>query len=283
MTERLHPKKSLGQHFLRDDEVHEEILNLAGLTPEDRVLEIGAGDGTLTRSLGELAGRVIAVETDRRCLTLLRREFPEGGAVEVVEADILSFDFSSLEADAPLKVVAALPYNIATAVLDRLLGHGSLFPLMVLMFQKEVALRLTAQAGSKTYGSLSLATQYRSEAELVRVIPPEAFFPRPKVESALLRLVPRQKSLLPPEEEKIFVRLVRDGFRHRRKTFLNSLSRAGGPFPAAEVADALAGLNLADKVRAEDITFGQFMDLARRLALRAGNRRGNAPDSGGDA
>lgn len=270
MTKRLLPKKSLGQHFLRDDGVHEEILHLAGLTKEERVFEIGAGDGTLTRSLGELAGRVIAIETDRRCLALLRREFPRGGAVEILEADILSFDFSTLEDEAPLKVVADLPYNIATAVLDRLLEHKSLFPLMVLMFQKEVGLRLTAQGGSRTYGSLSLATQYRSEVELVRVVPPEAFTPRPKVESALLRLVPRRRPLLPPEAEKVFARLIRDGFTHRRKTFLNSLSRAGSPFPAADIADILAGFNMTEKVRAEDITFDQFLDLARQLACPSG-------------
>ena len=276
----LRPKKSLGQHFLRDDDVHDEILHWARLSPEDRVLEIGAGDGTLTRSLGKAAGRVIAVETDRRCLDRLRREFPEGGPVEIVDADILDFDLSALGPQAPLKVVGDLPYNIATAVLERLLTEGHLFSFMILMFQKEVGLRLVAPSGSGAYGSLSLATQYRAEAEIIRIVPPEAFVPRPKVDSVLLHVVPRSHPLLPPAEEKVFTRLVRAGFAHRRKTFLNSLARAGSPVPPERVAAALADLSLPAMVRAEMIGFEQFLELARRLAPAAGQGREDAGPAG---
>jgi len=265
MHDRIRPKKSLGQHFLRDDGVHEEILRWAQLEESDRVLEIGAGDGTLTRSLGERAGRVVAVETDRRCLPLLRKEFPPGGSVEVVEADILHFDLASLEPIAPLKVVGDLPYNIATAVLERLLSSAGLFSLMILMFQKEVGRRITAAAGSREYGSLTLATAYRAEAEIIRIVPPEAFRPPPKVESALVRVVPRPTPLLPPEAEEIFSRIVRAGFSQRRKTFLNSLRGAGFPIPVETVAEAMEELSLTAKVRAEAVTFEQFLRLAELL------------------
>ncbi len=266
MGRRVPPKKSLGQHFLRDDEVREEILRWARLGPEDAVLEIGAGDGTLTGILGEKAGRVCAVETDRRLLPLLRRQFPPGGPVEVIEADILDFDLSSLLPLAPLKVVADLPYNIAVAVLDMLLDRRELFILMILMFQKEVALRLVAAAGTRDYGSLSLATQYRSEAEIIRIVPPESFRPRPKVDSALVQVLPRREPLLPPGEERLFMGLAEGGFRHRRKTFLNSLARAGLPVPAGKVEAALEELGLPLNVRAEDISFQNFISLARILA-----------------
>jgi len=267
----IRPKKSLGQHFLRDDSVHEEILHWSQFERSDRVLEIGAGDGTITRSLGERAKKVVAVETDRRCLALLRKEFPPGGTVEVVEADILKYDLLSLEPMAPLKVVGDLPYNIATAVLDRLLSAGGLFSLMILMFQKEVARRLTAEAGSREYGSLTLATVYRAETEIVRVVPPKSFSPPPKVDSALLRVVPRTAPLLPPKTESIFHRIVRAGFRQRRKTFLNSLSRSGVSMPLERVAAALETLSLPLKVRAEGISFEQFLRLAELLGENGGD------------
>jgi 16S rRNA (adenine1518-N6/adenine1519-N6)-dimethyltransferase len=270
---RIRAKKSLGQHFLRDDGVHEEILRWTQLEESDRILEIGAGDGTITRSLGERAGRVVAVETDRRCLALLRKEFPPNGTVEVVEADILAFDLSSLEPMAPLKVVGDLPYNIATAVLERLLSSAGLFSLMILMFQKEVGRRLTAEAGSREYGSLTLATAYRAEAEIIRIVPPEAFRPPPKVESALLRVVPRADPLLSPGAEGVFTRIVRAGFSQRRKTFLNSLRGAGFSLPVDTVAAALEELSLTTKIRAEAITFEQFLRLAELLSDDTGETR----------
>jgi len=266
MAEQIRAKKSLGQHFLRDDEVHDEILHWARLSPADRVLEIGAGDGTITRSLGRLAGEVIAVETDRRCLRLLNREFPREGTVRVVEADILRYDLSSLLDLAPLKVVADLPYNIATAVLDRLLERRDLFSLMVLMFQKEVALRLTASPGTGSYGSLTLATRYRADAEIIRVVPPQSFEPPPKVESALLQVIPRKNPLLPPAAEEVFARLTRAAFRHRRKTFLNSLTHSSFSLPSARISAAMASLSIGPRVRAEEISFDDYLRLARLLA-----------------
>src|SRR5512137_24288 len=133
---RFSAKKSLGQHFLRDRGTLQRIVAAAALAPEDRVLEIGAGDATLTAPLAAACGRLVALETDRRRLPALRARFPESGRVEIVEADILRFDLGTLAPFAPLKCVANLPYNIATAVLDRLLERRGTFSLLVLMFQK---------------------------------------------------------------------------------------------------------------------------------------------------
>jgi 16S rRNA (adenine1518-N6/adenine1519-N6)-dimethyltransferase len=261
----LSAKKSLGQHFLRDRGVVEKILEAAELSAADRVLEIGAGDGTLTVPLGRACGRLVALETDRRRIPRLRESFPAGGSVEIVDADVLQFDLGSLAPLAPLKCVSNLPYNIATAVVDRLLAQRGLFSRLVLMFQKEVGLRLAAGPGSAAYGSLSLATQYRAEASLVCTVPRRAFLPPPKVESAVVLLVPRGAPLLPPDQEATFEHLLRAGFAYRRKTFLNSAAVAARPLDQQALAAGLAALGLTERARAEEIPLAGFLRLAALL------------------
>jgi len=263
---RIGAKKSLGQHFLRDRGALQRIVAAAALAPGDRVLEIGAGDATLTGPLAAACGRLVALETDRRRLPALRTRFPESGHVEIVEADILRFDLGTLAPLAPLKCVANLPYNIATAVLDRLLERRGMFSLLVLMFQKEVARRLVAGPGDPAYGSLSLATQYRAEAELLFAVPPRAFVPPPKVESAVVRLVPRAEPLLPPDQERTFEMLIRAGFTQRRKLFLNSAAASGRAIERDSLAAALREIGLTEKARAEEIPLEGFLRLARALA-----------------
>jgi 16S rRNA (adenine1518-N6/adenine1519-N6)-dimethyltransferase len=267
-TDSLRAKKSLGQHFLRDRGILEKILNAADLSADDRVLEIGAGDATLTAPLSRACGRVIALETDHRRVPRLLEIFPAGGNVEIVDADFLQFDLETLRPLAPLKCVSNLPYNIATAVLDRLLARRGMFSLLVLMFQKEVGRRLVAGPGNPAYGSLSLATQYRAEAALVCTVPRRAFSPPPAVESAVVRLVPRPAPLLPPDQERVFEQLLRAGFAHRRKTFLNSNAAAARPVPKAALAAALETLGLTEKARAEEIPLEGFLRLGTLLTPR---------------
>jgi len=261
----LRAKKSLGQHFLRDRGILEKILRAADLSTDDRVLEIGAGDATLTMPLSHACGRLIALETDHRRVPHLRELFPDGGNVEIVDADILQFDLGTLAALAPLKCVSNLPYNIATAVLERLLVRRGLFTLLVLMFQKEVGRRLVAGPGDPAYGSLSLATQYRAEASLVCTVPRRAFSPPPAVESAVVRLVPRPAPLLPPDQEQTFEHLLRAGFAYRRKTFLNSATIAARPLDPEALAAGLASLGLTERARAEEIPLEGFLRLATLL------------------
>jgi 16S rRNA (adenine1518-N6/adenine1519-N6)-dimethyltransferase len=260
------PKKSLGQHFLRSPEVLRKILAAAALAPGETVLEVGAGDGTLTAPLAAAGARVVAIETDRRCAARLRERFPAGGPVELIEADVLRLDLETLRVRAPLACVSNLPYNIATAVLDRLLEARGMFSRLVLMFQREVARRLLAGPGDPAYGSLSVATRYRAEGALVCAVPRGAFSPPPAVESAVVRLVPRAERLLPPEQERVFDVLLRGGFSHRRKTFLNALARSGAAFDPAAVAAGLAELGLGPLARAEEIGLEGYLTLARRLA-----------------
>jgi len=261
----LRAKKSLGQHFLRDRGVLEMIIHAADLSPEDSVLEIGAGDATLTVPLSRACGRLLAIETDHRRVPRLRELFPPGGNVEILDADILQFDLGTLAARAPLKCVSNLPYNIATAVLERLLVRRGMFTLLVLMFQKEVGRRLIAGPGDPAYGSLSLATQYRAEASLVCTVPRRAFSPPPAVESAVVRLAPRPTPLLPPDQERTFEHLLRAGFAYRRKTFLNSAAISPRPITPGALAAGLAALGLTERARAEEIPLEGFLRLAALL------------------
>lgn len=265
----LRAKKSLGQHFLRDRAVLGRILDAADLSVGDRVLEIGAGDGTLTLPLSRACGRLTALETDRRRMARLHELFPPGGVVEIVDADILQFDLCSLASQAPLKCVSNLPYNIATAVLDRLLEQRGIFSLLVLMFQREVGRRLVAAPGDPAYGSLSLATQYRAEASLVCTVPRLAFSPPPAVESAVVRLVPRPAPLLPAAQEASFDHLLRAGFAYRRKTFLNSAAIAARPLDARALAAGLSALGLSERTRAEEIPLEGFLRLAALVTAPA--------------
>jgi 16S rRNA (adenine1518-N6/adenine1519-N6)-dimethyltransferase len=261
----LRAKKSLGQHFLRDRSILEKILRAADLSAGDRVLEIGAGDGTLTAPLALACAHLIALETDHRRVPRLQAMFSAGGNVEILDADILQFDLGTLAALAPLKCVSNLPYNIATAVLDRLLARRGMFSLLVLMFQKEVGRRLVAGPGDSAYGSLSLATQYRAEAALVCTVPRGSFAPPPAVESAVVRLVPRPAPLLPPEQERTFDHLLRAGFAYRRKTFLNSATISPRPIAPEALAAGLAALGLTERARAEEIPLEGFLRLATLL------------------
>jgi len=265
---RLSAKKSLGQHFLRDRGVLERILAAAALGPNDHALEIGAGDATLTAPLAASCGRLVALETAHRRVPALRERFSAGGTVEIVDADILRFDLEILRPLAPLKCVSNLPYNIATAVLDRLLERRGMFSLLVLMFQKEVARRLVAGPGDSAYGSLSLATQYRAEAELLFTVPRGAFVPSPKVESAVVRLVPRAAPLLPPGAERVFETLLRAGFTQRRKLFLNSVAASSLPLERDALANALREIGLTERARAEEVPLEGFLRLAALLSSR---------------
>lgn len=261
-------KKSLGQHFLRDRGALERIVAAADLGPDSRVLEIGAGDGTLTAPLAARCGRLVALETDRRRIPRLRERFADADRVEIVEADALRFDLERLAPLAPWTCVSNLPYNIATAVLERLLARRGLFSRLVLMFQKEVGLRLVAGPGDPAYGSLSLATQYRAAASLVCTVPRRAFSPPPAVESAVVLLVPRTEPLLAPEQERTFEHLLRAGFAYRRKTFLNSAAVAARPLDQQALEAGLASLGLTARARAEEIPLEGFLRLAALLTDR---------------
>jgi 16S rRNA (adenine1518-N6/adenine1519-N6)-dimethyltransferase len=182
------PKKRFGQHFLVSHTVLAGILRLAELGPDDVVVEIGAGTGTLTEALAGRVGRLVALELDRDLIAPLRQRFAERPQVEILHADALTFDFEQLPA--PFKAVGNLPYGTAVAILTRLLSQRPRVSCAVVMLQREVAERLYARAGTKAYGGLTLLTQWYASVDKGFHVPPSAFSPPPKVMSTVLRITP---------------------------------------------------------------------------------------------
>lgn len=263
-------RKKFGQHFLADRSVIRRILDRAGLTPLDRVLEIGPGRGALTLPLARLVDRVLAVEKDRDLAASLRESLASRGVenVTVVTGDILHVDFAGLDPGSPANglVLGNLPYNISTPVLERLIEHRSLFRGAVLMFQKEVADRLTAQPGSRTYGALSVLVGYHAGVSRLFRVGSQAFRPRPRVDSAVVRLDFERPFPERAEDEAWFRRVVRAAFAHRRKTLQNALLTSFPDRTRADVANALLKGEIDPERRAETLSIADFIRLSHTLA-----------------
>lgn len=248
---------SFGQNFLVDDAALRAIVAAAEIGPDDEVWEVGPGLGTLTRELARRAKRVVAVELDRRMLPVLAETLAPWPHVDVRHADALDVDFG---AAAPGSVfVANLPYNVGTAVLSRVLTAGR-FRRAVVLVQREVGERLVATAGTAAFGSLSLWVAHHGRARVVRHVPPGAFHPPPKVTSAVVR-VDLDADVRP--DDRTFA-LVRDAFRHRRKTLVANLRAVGRP--ADGVRAVLEAQGLDPRVRAEALDLAAFRRLAAALA-----------------
>jgi 16S rRNA (adenine1518-N6/adenine1519-N6)-dimethyltransferase len=261
-------KRALGQNFLLDLNLTARIARAAGALGEATVLEIGAGPGGLTRALLALgARRVIAVERDERAIPALHEiaeRYP--GRLDIIAADALTFDPRSRIGDGPVRIVANLPYNIATALLVAWVciePWPPWYEAAVLMFQREVAERLVASPGSKNYGRLSVLVQWRCEARILFDVNPSAFVPPPKVTSSLVRLLPRAAPL--PCDRKLLETATQAAFGQRRKMLRQSLRSLDG-----DVAALLSAAKLSPTARAEDIPVTGFVSLARALAARRG-------------
>jgi 16S rRNA (adenine1518-N6/adenine1519-N6)-dimethyltransferase len=263
-------KKSLGQNFLFDLNLASRIARAGGSLAGASVLEIGPGPGGLTRALLALgAARVIAVERDQRAIAALQEiaaRYP--GRLDIVAADALSFDPKPHLPSAPVRIVANLPYNIATALL---VGWLSIEPwppwyeVAVLMFQREVAERIVASPGSKSYGRLSILVQWRCEARIVFDVNAAAFVPPPKVTSSIVRIMPRASPL--SCERKLLERVTQAAFGQRRKMLRQSLRSL-----ATDAAGLIAQAGLDPTARAEDISVAGFVALAQALAATPSHR-----------
>lgn len=267
----LRPRKRWGQHFLVSRRALDRILEAAGLTPEDAVLEVGAGLGTLTVALAQRAGRVIAVEIDPALLPPLSAAVGVFPNVAVVHADILRVDPEALLSGAtgPRKIVANLPYNVASPLIVSLLERPLGLERMVMTVQREVAQRLAAGPGTKDYGALSVAVQFRAQAEIVGRIPPSGFFPSPDVESAIVRLVVRPAPPVQVTDEAAFFRVVRAAFAQRRKTLRNTVA-AVLALPPAQVEAACREAGIDPRRRGETLTLAEFAALTEALAGSGG-------------
>jgi len=256
------PKKRFGQNFLSDPGYAARIVELAGIEPGDRVVEIGPGRGAITKLLANTGCQVVALEVDRDLLTNLRDTFSSYDNVEVIETDALKFDFSTLEAksNGKLKIVANLPYNVATPILFRLFEYRHLIERMVLMFQLEVAKRIVATPGGKDFGALSIFPQLYSDASLAFKLPPGAFFPAPKVFSAVLLFEILENPRYEVRDIKMLERLVKAAFSQRRKKLSNSVKSLFTKGTNIDVLFAEAGVDASR--RPEELSIEEFCRLS---------------------
>ena len=256
-------KKSLGQHFLLNPSTIDKILDLASVTFEDHVLEIGPGPGVMTGRLAERTQTLIAIEKDRRFAELLRKKFESQPHVEILEQDFLKWDFRELmKKNSRWKIVANLPYNVATEILFRLLEHRNRFVSMHLMFQEEVAQRLAAGPGSKHYGVLSILTQIDADIRIVYRLPPGAFTPPPKVRSAVVELIPLAQPRFTLKDPFLFRKIVKAAFGQRRKMMVNALRDQVPELPVETIRTTLESAGLPVTARAEQAPIEVFARLS---------------------
>lgn len=264
-------QKKFGQNFLIDTHVLDKIINAAGITKDDFVLEIGPGIGTLTQYLCENAREVVAVEIDKMLIPILEDTLSEYDNVTVINNDILKLDLNALVAERnngrPIKVVANLPYYITTPIImDLFERHLPLINITV-MVQKEVADRMQAAPGGKDYGALSLAVQYYAKPYIAANVPPNCFMPRPNVGSAVISLALHEDSPVQVKNEKLLFRMIRASFNQRRKTLVNGLNNSPElSFTKEEIAGALERLEISENIRGEALTLQQFAALADELS-----------------
>lgn len=266
----FHFQKKFGQNFLIDTHVLEKIIEAAGITEDDFVLEIGPGIGTMTQYLCEHARKVLAVEIDAHLIPILQETLKEYDNVEILHGDILKQDIQAL-ADRyndgkKVKVVANLPYYITTPIIMGLFESHVLLDNITIMVQKEVAERMQATPGSKIYGALSLAVQYYSKPYIAANVPPNCFMPRPNVGSAVICLSCLEQSPVEVNDEKLMFRLIRASFNQRRKTLVNGLNNSSElDFTKEQIQEALEEMGVSPSIRGETFSLQDFAKLANLL------------------
>jgi 16S rRNA (adenine1518-N6/adenine1519-N6)-dimethyltransferase len=260
-------RKKFGQNFLIDPHVLDKIIAGAEIGPEDTVLEIGPGIGTLTQYLSEAAGKVIAVEIDENLIPILDETLEGYDNVKVIHADIMELDLNKLVEEEnggrPIKVAANLPYYITTPIIMRLFEQHVPLDSITVMVQKEVAARMKAGPGSKDYGALSLAVQYYAEPYIAANVPRNCFIPRPNVDSIVIRLRRFSEPPVKVQDEALLFALIRAAFEQRRKTLVNSMAGSSRlSITKPQAAEAVRQAGLPESVRGEALTLEQFAKLA---------------------
>ncbi|ETX08251.1 MAG: hypothetical protein ETSY2_06445 [Candidatus Entotheonella gemina] len=257
-------RKRFGQVFLRDSMVVEQIVMRAQLTPSETALEIGPGRGALTEALAERVTTLYALEIERPFVEALRQRFADRPHVRVIQADARRYDYEQLPH--PLVVVANLPYSTATHILRHLLTYRQRLSRLIVMVQKEVAERLAAAAGSKSYSGLSVFFQYYAAIEPCFDVPPQAFSPNPAVDSTVLRIEPFATPPWPSSDEHFLFQLVKCAFAHRRKTLRkNLLAMNQWQLNEADLAAVWSDLSFASTIRPQELSPAQFVALAKAI------------------
>lgn len=251
-------RKRFGQNFLHDPGVIEQIIRAINPKPDDAIVEIGPGLGALTEEILAVNPRLQVVELDRDLIPVLRIKFFNYPDFRIHEADALTFDFSQLMVDRPLRIIGNLPYNISTPLIFHLLGQAGVIRDMHFMLQKEVVQRMAAVPGDNNYGRLGIMTQYFCKVQPLFEVGPGAFRPAPKVDSAIVRLVPHETLPNPARDLKTLQAVVRTAFNARRKTLRKAL---GGMVSVAQ----LQSLGINDGLRPENLALADYVAIADRL------------------
>ncbi len=256
-------RKRFGQNFLHDQHIISHIVRSISPKESDNIVEIGPGKGAITALLLDACSRLNVVELDRDLIPILLQQFGHLEGFNINQADALKFDFATLGSiENPLRIVGNLPYNISTPLIFHLLSYSTLVRDMHFMLQKEVVLRMAAQAGDNNYGRLSIMTQYRCAVEHLFDVGPECFDPRPKVDSAIVRLTPYEKPPFIASDEKLLDSVVRTAFSQRRKTLRNTLK----PLLTHE---ELIQLDIDPGLRPENLSLETYVSIANYLDKKA--------------
>jgi 16S rRNA (adenine1518-N6/adenine1519-N6)-dimethyltransferase len=262
----LIPKKGWGQHFLLDRNILNKVIRTARVRKDDVILEVGPGLGEMTLALARQAKKVIAIEIDSKMVGILEEKMKDHPNVEVVKSDILKVNFDQFlkQEGHPIKVVANLPYQISTPLLFRFIESKRVFSDLTLTLQREVAERMVAFPGGKEYGPLSVFVQSASNPSIRFFIKPSAFFPPPKVESALVHMSFRERPVVKLEDEKWFRKVVRGCFGYRRKTLVNALKHSELTLPEL-IESRMEKIGIDPRRRPETLTVQEFRSLAEVL------------------
>lgn len=259
--------KRFGQNFIRDRSVLEDIVKASGLNKDEDAVEIGPGIGVLTEFLAEAAGKVYAVEVDRKLIPILQDTLSRYDNIEIINQDILKTDLTALTGDRPFRIVANLPYYITTPIIMSLLETRVPCRSLTVMVQKEVGERMTAAPGNKNYGALTLAVEYYTRAEVVRRVPPGCFIPAPKVDSVVVHMDVYDAPPVKVKDERLLFALIRGAFNQRRKTLANALSGyAGLELTREQVIKAIEAAGKKPTVRGEELSLSDFAGLADILS-----------------
>ncbi|MBU3189091.1 16S rRNA (adenine(1518)-N(6)/adenine(1519)-N(6))-dimethyltransferase RsmA [Clostridium bowmanii] len=259
-------KKGLGQNFLIDDTVLDDVVYGAEVNKEDFIIEIGPGFGTLTRALLKRAKKVCAIELDEKLFPILEEELKDFDNFELIHNDALKVDFNELMGEEKsVKLVANLPYYLTTPIIVNLLTKGYNFKSLTIMIQKEVGVRIDSEPNCKAYGAFSILVQYYCDTKILRLVPPSAFIPEPKVESIVIRLDKLAEPSVKVNDEALFFAIVRKSFNMRRKTLWNGIKDIG--IEKEELLKCFERANIDPGRRGETLSLKEFAALSDEIGL----------------